>query len=125
MNAKVKNIDWADRNNRELKVIISAKDSIYVDEAIGGYGSPTLINSSSIIEGFDHVLEFGHMAVSAMKGNVDFIELAEKNRLLRRAITESQLASRVKQLLSAIDYDTLTDFQAKCVLLVERELKDK
>lgn len=33
------------------------------------------------------------------------------------------LKMRVKQLLSALDYGSLTDFQAKCVLLVERELK--
>lgn len=29
---------------------------------------------------------------------------------------------RVKQLLSALDYEKLTDFQAKCVLLLEKEL---
>lgn len=122
MNATIKQIDWADKDLRELKVIIRAKGSIYVEEP-KGYGFPSIMNSASLIEGFDYVLEFGHMAVNAMKGNADFKELMEENRQLRIGIKQSPLATRIKQLLSAIDYGTLTDFQAKCVLLVERELK--
>lgn len=35
------------------------------------------------------------------------------------------LKRRVKQLLSALDYERLTDYQAKIVLLLERDLDDK
>lgn len=33
------------------------------------------------------------------------------------------LKMRVKQFLTSLDYALLTDFQAKCVLLLEQELK--
>jgi len=34
------------------------------------------------------------------------------------------LVMRVKQFLSSLDYGKLTDFQAKCALLLEQELKN-
>jgi hypothetical protein len=39
-------------------------------------------------------------------------------------IKATNLKTRVKQLLSSLNYESLNDFQAKCVLLLERELKD-
>lgn len=38
-------------------------------------------------------------------------------------IAHADVISRVKQLLSALNYEALTDYQAKCVLLLERELE--
>ncbi len=43
-------------------------------------------------------------------------------KAINRQIQNSELKSRVKQFLSSLNYNTLTDFQAKCVLLLEKEL---
>ena len=39
------------------------------------------------------------------------------------SIRHSDLKLRIKQLLSTLDYDKLTDYQAKCILLLEKEMK--
>lgn len=119
--AEVKNID-INSEKRELIVTISAKDYMYIEEP-KQYGFPSILNSSLLVEKINYVLEFGHIAVSAMKNDKDFTELAEQNRKLRKAIVYSDLAARARQFLSTLDYGQLTDFQAKCVLLLERELK--
>ena len=36
----------------------------------------------------------------------------------------SNLKMRVRQFLSSLDYNSLTDFQAKCALLLENEMKE-
>ena len=36
----------------------------------------------------------------------------------------SNLKMRVRQFLSSLDYTSLTDFQAKCALLLENEMKE-
>lgn len=120
--ATVKMVDMPSNDARDIRIIIDAKDSVYISENIVS-GLPFVINSGPLVDGINHVLEFGHTAVNAMKGNKDFELLAMENRALRRGIKESELAVRVRQLLSALDYDKLTDFQARCVLLVEQELK--
>lgn len=38
--------------------------------------------------------------------------------------TTPPIEARVRQLLSALEYEKLTDFQAKIVLLLEQELKN-
>lgn len=43
------------------------------------------------------------------------IDAAQSNR--------EEIITRVKQVLSSIDYAKLTDFQAKCVLLLEQSIK--
>lgn len=120
--AKVKNIDWADQNREQLKIIINAKGSEYIEEP-KGVGFPQLRNCSHLIEGVNYILEFGYEAVNAMKGNKEFTSLSNEVRGLRTHIVDSELAARVRQFLSALDYGQLTDFQAKCALLLERELK--
>ena len=124
--ARVIYLDWAkDLSGREIQVTIDVKDSMYVQTS--DYGFPMLINSGPLIEGINMVLESGHHAVNAMKGNTEFIELRDelrdKIRELRKDIKQSNLAARVRQFLSALEYEKLTDFQAKCVLLLEQELK--
>jgi len=121
--AKVINIDWnGSSETRQIKVIIDVKDSMFIQEP-ERYGFPNLINSAPLIEGINMVLESGHHAVDAIKGNTDFIEMRDEIRELRKGIKESNLAARVRQFLSALEYEKLTDFQAKCVLLLEQELK--
>lgn len=107
--------------NRTIEVIIDATDSIYVEEP-KAYGFPSLMNSACLIDGFSYVLEYGYAAVSALKGNSDFTELAKENKELRKHIKDSNLATRVRQFLSALDYEKLSDFEAKCVLLLQKEL---
>jgi hypothetical protein len=119
--ATVKEISL-DKQTREIKVTISAKDSMYVQESKNN-GFPTFVNGSPLVEGLNYLLEHHSHAVNAMKGNSEFKQLAAENRELKSDILCSPLANRVRQFLSAIDYGTLTDFQAKCALLLERELK--
>lgn len=119
-NATVKNVEL-DRETREIKVLISAKGSQYIQEP-NGFGSVMLLNSAPLVEGFNYVLEFGHEAINEMKGNNDFAKLVQENRILRRNILNSDLAARVRQFLSSLNYEKLTDFQAKCALLLEKEL---
>lgn len=45
------------------------------------------------------------------------------DRVINDAKTNNNIITRINQLLSALDYESLTDFQSKCVLLLERELK--
>lgn len=104
MNAIVKNLDWADSPNREIKVIISAKGSKFIDEARDMHVPPMIINSAPLIAGINMVLKGDQYPLSALYRYND-------------------LSARVRQLLSALEYDKLTDFQAKLVLLVERELQ--
>lgn len=118
--AEVKNINL-DTTTREIKVTIAAIGTIYVEEP-KQYGFPMLMNSAPLVEGFNYVLEFGHEAVNAMKGNKEFKVLAEQNRILRQSILDSDLAARCRQFLSSIDYEQLTDYSAKCALLLEKEL---
>jgi hypothetical protein len=120
--ATVKNIDWNNQEARELKVTISAKNTWFIEEP-KGMGSPMIVNSAPLIEGLNYVLEFGHNAVNAMKANENFGDMAVELRALRNGIKNSDLAARARQFLSSLDYDTLTDFQAKCALLLEKELK--
>jgi hypothetical protein len=119
--ATVENID-INRTTRQIFIAINGKDSSFIEEP-NGNGFPSLINSAPLVEGVNLVLEGGHAAVNAMKGNGEFCSLLEENRQLRAHITQSALAMRIRQLLSALDYDKLSDYQAKCVLLVEQELK--
>lgn len=119
--ATVKNITL-NKDKREIEVKIYANGSMYVEEP-KQYGFPSLINSAPLVEGFDYVLEFGHHAINAMKGEKEFMRLAEENRELRQHILDSNLAARVRQFLSSLDYNSFTDFQAKCALLLEQELK--
>jgi len=112
---------YLDKITREIIVKIDGSASIYVEES-NGTRFPQLMNSGPLIEGINYVLEFSFNAVNAMKGNKEFMELAEENRELRNHIKCSKLAQRVRQFLSALEYEKLTDFQAKCVLLLEREL---
>lgn len=39
-------------------------------------------------------------------------------------INANNIKARVKQLLTSLNYESLNDFQAKCVLLLEKQLKD-
>jgi hypothetical protein len=96
--AEVINVDWANQDRRQIKVTINAQDSVYIQEP-NGHGFPQIMNSGPMIEGFNHVLEFGHEAVNAMKGNENFMELATEVRELRKGILNSDLASRVRELL--------------------------
>lgn len=121
--AVVKQLNWSNIGAREFAITIKAEGSQYISEPHNGMGSPMIMNGSPLIEGVNLVLEFGFEAVNAIKGNEDFMSMANEIRTLRKGIKDSDLAARVRQLLSAIDYGELTDFQAKCVLLVERELK--
>lgn len=44
------------------------------------------------------------------------------NRLIEtQQIKNNLLTDRIRQFLSALDYDKLSDFQCKCVLLLEKE----
>ena len=122
--AKVKNLDFkSDNDKREIIVTIEAKGSMYIQEPTG-YGFPYVVNSGPLIEGFDKILAGGHHAVKVLTGNKDYTSLIEENKKLKQHIRNSDLAARVKQFLSALDYGSLTDFQAKCVLLLERELNN-
>lgn len=115
---------YLDKKTREIKVNIYAENSIYVKEPTH-YGFPSFMNSGILIEGFNYVLEYNSEVINAMKGNKDFTDLIEQNRKLKQHILYSDLAVRLRQFLSSIDYSTLTDYQAKCVLLLEQELKTK
>ena len=119
--AKVNNLVLA-KNTKQIVITIDAKDSMYVGDAMQ-YGFPTLLNSDPLVEGLNILLEQGYHAVDAMKGNTEFIGLSEENKKLKSGILKSDLAQRVRQFLSALDYATLSDYQAKCVLLLEKELK--
>jgi hypothetical protein len=101
--AKVKRIDL---NNTTIVVEIDAANSIYVEQP--KMGSPRLLNGGPLVEGFNLVLAQGHHAVEKMKGETTH---------------SAELTMRIKQLLSALNYESLTDYQAKIVLLVEKELK--
>jgi hypothetical protein len=119
-NAKIKSVSF-NADHREIMIIVSAKDSVYVEEP-KGMGFPQLRNSGPLIEGINHILEFHFHAVNALKANPEYQKLIEENRNLRKRIQESDLAIRARQLLSSLEYEKLTDFQAKCVLLLEKEL---
>lgn len=120
--AKVLSVDWANTNTRQIEVVIDAKNSWFVQEP-NSMGFPSITNSGPLVEGINLVLEFGHEAIQAIKGNTEFQTLVAENRQLRKGIKQSELAQRVRQFLTSLDYAQLTDFQGKCALLVEQQLK--
>lgn len=121
--AIVKNISL-NKESREIIVTISAEGSDYVAEQ-KNYGFPSLLNSAPLVEGFNYVLEFGYAALNAMNGNGDFAALVNENRALKSNKVSSPLVVRVRQFLSSLNYADLSNFQAKCVLLLEKELQAK
>ncbi len=95
-NAKVKNIDL-DRTTRQIKVLIDAKDSIYIQEpSFKQHGSVMLLNSAAIVDGFNLILEHHFVAVDAIKkmlSKTPFKTSEEKQELIDALKVMLSLAS--------------------------------
>jgi hypothetical protein len=110
--AKLKNITL-DKDTREIIIKIDAKDSVFIEEP-KNYGFPQLVNGAVLTNGIPYLLDHDFDAVKTLKNGF-------KGK--KGDSDKAELMLRVKQLLSAIDYEKVSEFQAKCILLVERELK--
>lgn len=103
--AKVKRIE-SGAEGGEIVVVISARDSMYMAEKVSGW--PCIVNSIILENGINRLLEF------QAGGKIEEINTSK---------AEKELAERVRELLSAFDYDRMNDYQGKCALLVERALR--
>lgn len=87
------------------------------------------IESDKIEETYDYkiALQFAPFIDPKCKEHLEIIkDFAKSINIGYKSIyggKESLLKTRVRQLLTALDYDKLTDYQAKCVLLIEKDLK--